>query len=323
LSASKIALRFLRFQFLLKIVNTKKHVVTGAFGLSGRNIAQHLLARGQHVETLTNTRPTTDPFDGKVPAHRLDFEHPDSLARALDGADVLYNTYWVRFDHRRFSHEQAVRNTRILFAAAKQAGVRRIVHVSITNPDEHSPLPYFRGKGELERTLRESGISHAILRPAVLFGDNAILLNNIAWMLRRFPVFGVFGDGAYRIEPIHVDDFAALAVAQGASTDTVCMDAKGPESFTYRELVGAIGKAIGHERRLFAIPPWLGYAAGRLMGAFTGDVVITREEIRGLMAGLLATDTPPTAPTRLTDWLKTNADSLGRHYQNELNRRQT
>lgn len=298
-----------------------KHIVTGAFGLSGRYIARRLLALGYRVETLTNTRPASDPFAGQVAAHPLDFGDPDGLARVLDGTDVLYNTYWVRFDHRRFTHGQAVKNTRVLFDAARRAGVRRVVHVSITHPDARSPLPYFRGKAALEQALRESGLSRAILRPAVLFGDNAILLNNIAWMLRRFPVFGIFGDGTYRIEPIHVDDLAALAVEHGAHTDDTCLDAKGPESFTYRELVRTIGRAIGCDRPQASIPPWLGYAAGKLLGACTGDVVITREEIRGLMAGLLATGAPPTAPTRLTDWLRDNADSLGRCYQNELCRR--
>lgn len=303
-------------------MNTQeKHIVTGAFGLSGRFIARRLLARRYRVETLTNTRPALDPFAGAVCAHPLDFSDVGGLVRSLAGAAVLYNTYWVRFDHRRFTHEQAVRNTRLLFEAARRAGVRRVVHVSITNPDEHSALPYFRGKGELERALRESGLEHSILRPAVLFGDNAILLNNIAWMLRRFPVFGVFGDGSYRIEPIHVDDLAALAVEQGEQSGNVCMDAKGPESFSYRELVEAIGRAIGCERPLVSMPPWLGYAAGRLLSAVTGDVVITREEIRGLMAGLLATGSPPTAPMRLTAWLAENADSLGRVYQSELARR--
>ncbi|MDR2982801.1 MAG: NmrA family NAD(P)-binding protein [Puniceicoccales bacterium] len=300
----------------------QKHMVTGAFGLSGRYIARRLLALGHHVETLTNTKPAEDPFGGAVISHPLDFNDAEGLARSLDGVDVFYNTYWVRFDHKRFNHERAVRNTQLLFAAAQRAGVCRVVHVSITNPDENSPLPYFKGKAQLEKTLRESGIPHAILRPAVLFGDNAILLNNIAWMLRRFPIFGIFGDGQYRIEPIHVDDLAALAVEHGANANNITVDAKGPESFTYRDLVHAIGKAIGHDRPQISIPPWLGYWGGRMMGAAKDDVVITREEIRGLMAGLLATDSVPTAPTRLTDWLAENGEWLGRTYQNELRRRQ-
>jgi len=308
-------------------MNTEKHIVTGAFGLSGRYIARRLLKQGVVVETLTNTRPvpdaaSADVFGGRVRTHPLNFANADGLARSLEGAAVLYNTYWVRFDHRRFTHEQAVRNTFALFEAAKRAGVRRIVHVSITNPDAASELPYFRGKGQIEEFLRGLGVGHTILRPAVLFGDNAILLNNIAWMLRRFPVFGIFGDGRYRIEPIHVDDLAALAVEQGARVaGNVTMDAKGAESYEYRELVRAIGRAIGCERRLVSISPRAGYAMGRVFGAVMGDVVITREEIRGLMAGLLATDSPPNAPTKLSEWLAANADWLGRTYQNELKRR--
>jgi len=311
-------------------MNTEKHVVTGAFGLSGRFIAQRLLKRGVVVETLTNTRPQVDAtgadvFGGRVKAHPLNFADAAGLARSLEGAAVLYNTYWVRFDHKRFTHEQAVRNTFALFEAAKRAGVRRIVHVSITNPDAASDLPYFRGKGQIENFLRDLGVAHTILRPAVLFGDNAILLNNIAWMLRRFPMFGIFGDGRYRIEPIHVDDLAALAVEQGTFSEraasSVTMDAKGPESYEYRDLVRTIGKAIGRERKLVSISARTGHAMGRVFGALMGDVVITREEIRGLMAGLLATDSPPNAPTKLSDWLAANAGGLGKTYQNELKRR--
>jgi len=305
----------------------EKHVVTGAYGLSGRYIAQRLLKKGWVVETLTNTRPLLDEagediFKGKVKAHPLNFEDGEGLTRSLEGAEVLYNTYWVRFNHKRFTHEKAVKNTFALFEAAKRAGLRRIVHVSITNPDASSDLPYFRGKAQIEAFLHKLGIAHSILRPAVLFGDNSILLNNIAWMLRKFPLFGIFGDGRYRIEPIYVDDLAALAVEQGARTKhSVTLDVKGAESYEYRELVRAIGKAIGFERRMVSIPPWLGYAVGRVLGALTQDVVITQEEIKGLMAGLLATDFPPTGPTKLSEWLLANAQGLGKSYQNELKRR--
>ena len=190
------------------------HAVTGAFGYSGRYIATRLVEQGQTVVTLTNSVNRANPFGGKVRAFPLSFGEPDKLAAALAGVDVLYNTYWVRFNHRMFTHAQAVENTLALFEAARRAGVRRVVHVSITNPSEDSPLEYFSGKARLERALQESGLSHAILRPTVLFGREDILINNIAWALRRFPFFAVFGDGAYRLQPIHVDDLADLAVAR-------------------------------------------------------------------------------------------------------------
>ena len=234
---------------------------------------------------------------------------------------VLYNTYWVRFNHRLFKHADAVRNTLVLFEAAKKAGVQRIVHVSITNPSEDSPLEYFRGKAVLEKALVASGVSYAILRPAVLFGKEDILINNIAWALRRLPVFGVFGDGQYRLQPIHVDDLASLAVEQGKKRENVVINAIGPESFTYRELVAKIGQLIGKERPIISVPPWFGYAVGWLLGSLVGDVVVTKEEIEGLMADLLYVDAPPAGHTVLTDWIRSHADTLGRSYTSELARR--
>ena len=257
----------------------------------------------------------------QVQAFPFHFDQPQKLVETLQGATVLYNTYWVRFNHKWFMHETAVNNTLILFQAAKEAGVERIVHVSITNPSLDSPLEYFSGKARLEQALTTLGVSYAILRPTVLFGKEDILINNIAWMLRRFPVFGVFGDGRYRLQPIYVDDLARLAVEQGASRENVVINAIGPETFTYRQLVETIGAIINKKRPLLSLPPALGYVAGWLVGRLVGDVLITREEIEGLMAGLLYVDTPPTGHTRLTDWAKKHAASLGRRYASELARR--
>lgn len=279
------------------------HAVTGGFGYSGRYIAARLLRGGHEVITLTNTNPQRDPFGGQVRAAPLDFSQPQRLSAALEGVRVLYNTYWVRFNHRSFTHREAVANTKTLFAAAGNAGVQRIVHVSITNPSHDSRLEYFSGKAELESALKTSGLSFAVLRPTVLFGKEDILINNIAWLLRRFPVFGVFGDGGYRLQPIYVDDLAKLAVEYGSRADNVTLDAIGPETFTYRELVATIGRLIGRPRPIVSIPPWLAYVAGRALGALVGDVVITRDEIRGLMDGLLYVDGEPTGSTALTEWI--------------------
>jgi NADH dehydrogenase len=297
------------------------HAVTGAFGYSGRYIATRLLAQGRPVVTLTNSVNRPNPFGGQVRSFPLTFDEPDKLATALAGVDVLYNTYWVRFNHRLFTHAQAVENTLVLFAAARKAGVRRVVHVSITNPSADSPLEYFSGKARLEQTLQASGLSYAILRPTVLFGREDILINNIAWALRRFPFFAVFGDGAYRLQPIHVDDLADLAVSEGMRTENVIINAIGPETFAYRDLVKAIGAAIGRPRRLVNVSPWMGYVFSKLLGAFMRDTFITREEIRGLMDELLYVTTPPTGKTSLTVWMQKNAGALGLRYASELDRR--
>ncbi|MDR3198287.1 MAG: NAD(P)H-binding protein [Planctomycetaceae bacterium] len=302
---------------------TEIHAVTGAFGYSGRYIARRLLAQGKTVRTLTNSVDKQNEFCGKIETFPLTFDNPQQLEKSLAGVSVLYNTYWVRFNYRNFKHSVAVENTKKLFAAAKQAGVRRIVHTSITNPSEDSPLEYFSGKAILETMLQESGIAHSILRPTVLFGKEDILINNIAWLLRRFPVFGVFGDGQYKLQPVFVDDFAALAVEQGKQTDRrIIVNAIGPETFTYRELVEVISQiVVGKKRMIISIPNGLGLTVAGILGLFTGDVLITKAEIAGLRQNLLYVDTPPAGSTRLSEWLGEHRNTAGKNYAGELKRR--
>jgi NADH dehydrogenase len=298
-----------------------KITVTGAFGYSGRYIARRLLEAGYSVSTLTNSEQRQNPFGDKVQAFPFNFDQPDRLIESLAGVEVLINTYWVRFDHRSFTHRQAVQNTTVLFQAAREARVRRIVHVSITNPEIGSDLPYFRGKAELEAELQALGTSYCILRPAVLFGKEDVLINNIAWALRQLPVFGVFGSGDYKLQPIYVDDFAALAVEKAASESNEVIEAIGPETFTYRGLVQVIRQELGLKRPIISVPPALGYFAGWILGLLIGDVVITREEIRGLMEGRLSVDEPSVGQTKLSEWVRQHRETVGRHYTSELARR--
>ncbi len=295
------------------------HAVTGAFGYSGRAICAELLARGVRVRSLTGHPDRPDPFGGRVEVVPFRFEDPVALRQALAGVEVLYNTYWVRFDHGESTFERAVARSKALFAAAAEAGVRRVVHVSITNPSEDSPLPYFRGKAQVERALNVSGLSHAILRPAVFFGGRDVLLNNIAWMVRRFPLMGI-APGPYGLQPIHVDDFARLAVEQGASRESLTMDAVGPDAPAFSELVGWIASAVGSRSRAVAMPPWALRLASRLFGLFLGDVPLTRDEIAGLSANLLVSREKPTGSTGLRAWLQAHGDELGRAWASELER---
>lgn len=298
-----------------------KTAVTGAFGYSGRYIAKRLLEAGHSVITLTNSLKRENPFGRSVQAFPFHFDEPARLSESLRGVEVLINTYWVRFDHRLFSHEGAVANTKILFQAAKKAGVKRIIHVSITNPDINSELPYFRGKAELEQALKALGLSYCILRPTVLFGKEDVLINNIAWSLRYLPVFGVFGAGDYKLQPIYVDDLAAAAVEKAEENRSEVIEAIGPETFTYRGLAERIRDALGVKRPIINVPPLLGYWGCRAVGLLVRDVVITREEIKGLMEDRLFVVAPPLGATKLTNWVDEHRDKLGLRYTSEMTRR--
>lgn len=295
-------------------------VVTGAFSYSGRFIAESLLAKGRRVATLTGHPDRPSPLRERVSARPLDFERPEQLAESLRGVDTLYNTYWVRFSHADATHEKAVRNSGILFAAAAKAGVRRIVHVSIANADPESDLPYYRGKGKVEEALKAAGPSYAILGPTVFFGGYDILINNIAWMLRRFPLFAVFGDGRYPIQPIAVEDLAELAVAAGASDENSAQDCVGPEVYSYEELVRLVAARLERRIPIVHVGRSMGLVLAAGLGMLTGDVVVTGEEIDGLSRGLLKSKRPPLGRRSFRDWLDHSADHIGREYRNEVKR---
>ena len=207
------------------------------------------------VITLTGHPAHADPFNGRVPVFPLDFARPQLLQEALSGCNALVNTYWIRFDRGENTQARAVENTAALMAAAAAAGISRVAHISITNPDLNSPLPYFRGKAQNERIVTSSGMTYAILRPTVLFGREDILINNIAFLLRHFPVFFVAGDGQYALQPVFVDDVAALVEDAIFRTDSYVIDAVGQEVYSFRELVELIGASIGANRPLIRVRP--------------------------------------------------------------------
>jgi NADH dehydrogenase len=294
-------------------------VVTGAFSYSGAAIARTLERSGRRVRTLTGHPGRADP-DSAIDVRPLDFDDVVGLTASLEGATTLYNTYWVRFPHGHDDHERAVANSRTLFHAARRAGIERIVHVSITHPSISSPYGYFRGKAQVERALAEVGVPFAVLRPAILFGGEGVLINNIAWLLRHLPVFGVGGRGDYRIRPVHIDDLAALAVTAGADrTDTV-VDAVGPDRPTFLELVGLIREAVGSRSLIVRVPGFAVPALASVLGLVLRDVLLTGDEFRAMAEGMADTDGLATGTISVSDWIRDHADTLGRSYANEIER---
>jgi uncharacterized protein YbjT (DUF2867 family) len=295
-------------------------VITGAFSYTGKYTTRLLLSRGYQVRTLTFHPERQNPFGDRVQVFPYNFERPEELCRSLQGASTLINTYWVRFPRGGVDFETAVRNTRALVEAAKDAGVQRIVHVSIANPSLESRLGYYRGKAQTEQAVRDSGLSYAILRPTVIFGAEDILINNIAWFVRRFPAFGIPGNGRYGIRPIYVEDMARLLADAAEQAANKVVDAVGPETFSFEELVRMIAVRVGRSARLVRVPMPLAYVSTLATGWMVGDVVLTWEEYKGLMAGLLAPEGPAAGDTRLSQWLAENGERVGRQYASEVRR---
>jgi NADH dehydrogenase len=300
-------------------MNAPIDIVTGAFSYSGRFVAAQLLERGRGVRTLTNHPKPGDPLAPRIATYPLDFEDSDALVAALKGADTLYNTYWVRAPQGSLTHAVAVENTKRLIEAARRAGIRRFVHTSIANPTA-SALSYYRGKAELEAAVRSSGLSYAIVRPTLLFGEGDVLINNIAWLLRHLPVFGIPGDGRYRLQPMHVHDHATLLVQAGSEVSDQVIDSAGPEIFTFVELVNLLRRAMGVHTVVLHMPPALSMLGATLAGRLTGDMLLTRDELDDLMRDILISHDVPRGTTRLTDWLPLHRNEVGRRYASEIER---
>jgi len=295
-------------------------VVTGAFSFTGRFIARRLLAEERRVKTLTNHPQRAGAEDITAEVAPLQFADRAALVESLRGADVLYNTYWVRFRHGRVRFGDAVANTRILVGAARDAGVRKVVHVSVSNPSVDSPLDYYAGKARAENAVRESGLQWAIVRPTLIFGAGDILINNIAWLLRRLPVFGIPGRGDYRLQPVAGEDVAEIATWAAAQGGNVTVDAAGPDIIYYSEMVESIAIAVGRHPRFVYISPRNAVRAAGIIGRLVRDVTLSEPELQGLMQELLVSREKPRGTRRLDNWLLSNANGIGRSYASELER---
>lgn len=290
------------------------NVVTGAFGFTGRYIARMLLAEGERVCTITGRPDRSAEFGSSIKAMPFNFHDPALLTESLKGADTLFNTYWIRYESRGMTFDTAVENSRVLIRAAADAGVRRIVHISIANPSAGSDLPYYRGKALVEQAVVESGVSYAILRPTVLFGGEGVLINNIAWFLRRMPVFVVPGSGDYQLQPTHVEDLAGLAVSESRGDANTCFDAVGPEAFAFNDLLRLIAAAVRARARIVHLPPGVAALAAQGLGAALRDTVLTTDEVTALMRNLLVSHEPPRGRVLLSNWIADHADTLGAQY---------
>lgn len=296
------------------------NVVTGAFGYIGNYITRELLRRGFPVKTITTHPDKPNSFGNHVKASPYNFDNPDKLTEDLRGCETLFNTYWIRFNYRQWSFDTALENTRTLFQCARDAGIKTIVHISVTNPSETDMLPYYRGKAFQERALKESGVDYRIIRPTLVFGKEDILVNNIAWTMRTFPFVPVFGAGEYQVQPIFVEDLANIAVSSIDTGESLTVDAIGPETYTYKEFLRLIADALNRDVSLVHTWPALGIFLGNIIRLFVRDVVLTRDELRGLMQNKLTSNQTPNGKTLFSAWVLENKDFLGAEYTSELRR---
>lgn len=302
--------------------------ITGAFSYSGRYLARNLLDRGRKVLNFTNHPNRPHGFGDAISCQPLNFKDAAGLATSLRGVSTLYCTYWIRFDrHGGATHADALNNLKVLFAAARDAGVQKVVFSSHTRATTDSPFPYIRHKALAVEALRSAGLpSYGVVRPCGIFGDTpgeSILMNNAAWVLRRFPVFTIVGDGSHLFQPVHVRDMAQLMADVADADGNVEVDAVGPEALRADELFGAIRAAVG-SRTFFLkhVPARIVTAASQPLNWYTGDVLLDTHDLELLTSGLTVADDPHgrTGERKLTEWLQKVGSELGQDYISSVER---
>ncbi len=298
------------------ILNNKMvSVITGAESFIGKYISNLLITLNYKIRSFTNK--SIDQRRG-IEFHPYNFNNLEEVTKIFQGADYFFNTYWIRFNFKDKTFEKAYENTKSLIDCAKLAGVKKILHISITKANSLSPLKYFKYKGLIEEYIINSGVSYVILRPTVVFGKEDILINNIIWFLRRFPIFPIFGRGDYLIQPIYVLDLAKIAVEKALNSENSIIDCAGPEVFSFRELIQKIKSAIDSKSIIINLPTIIVFYLLKFLSFFLKDVILTKDEILALKGNLLHSKAPPLGKENLIEWIKKEKDCLGNGYRSEL-----
>lgn len=299
----------------------RRYVVAGGTGFTGTYVVRNLLSNGENKISVLSSHPRrSHEFAQGIEVNPYNFGQYDEMVKNFRDADCFINTYWVRLNFRNSSFREAVRNSQKLVDACKESGVKRIVHISVANPSHDYAYEYYRGKMEVEDYIRKSGISYAILRPTLLFGDEEILVNNITWLIRKYGFFFIFGDGKYKVTPVFVNDVAREVVRQSQLEENVTEDVVGPESYAFEEIVKLIARETGNKLRIYHLSTFFMSPVCGLLSLLRHDTVVTPEELRVVIDNKLYSGSEPLGMTKFSTWVKENSEKFGKEYHSEVER---
>ena len=263
--------------------------VTGATGFVGRHLAALLARRGHSVRALVRNPRRADALRN-LPVELVagDLSDPGVLALLVRDASAVVHLVGIIVESGRATFQDVhVEGTRRVLAAARQAGVGRVVHMSaIGARDARDATPYHRTKWEAEELVRGSGLSYAIFRPSIISGPESVPIRTLARLHRWSPVVPMFGDGQFATQPVWIEDVAlAFALAAENGRFTGAFELGGPAPMTYEAFVRAIGRAAGHPRPLVHLPLALARAAARVFDLLGGAAPLTSDQLQMLVEG--------------------------------------
>ena len=261
-------------------------LVTGGTGFLGRRVVRELLERGHQVRLLVHTPGTERMFSHRqVEVQYGSVRDPVALSSAFYDVESVVHLVGVIRPTRRDSFENVHREgTANVLAAAKEAGARHFLHVSVIGAANDRSYPYLYTKWQGEQEVLNGGIPYTIFRPSMLFGEGDEFLNALAGLVRLFPLVPVIGSGKNRLHPLAADDLArCIAITLGREDlKGRTLDLGGAERLSYNQLVSEVAKAMGKRRLRFHLPVWLMYAVTAVSQVFLPRPPITTDQIKML-----------------------------------------
>ncbi|QFI68907.1 complex I NDUFA9 subunit family protein [Sinorhizobium alkalisoli] len=235
--------------------------VFGGTGFLGRRIVRHLRSGGCSVRIATRHpdkgKKLFGSDDPQLQSIEADIHHERSIADALGGAHGVLNAVSLYVERgRQTFHSVHVEAAQRVAAQARRAGVERLVHVSGIGADAASSSRYIRKRGEGELAVRAAFADAILIRPAVMFGPDDAFLTNILKLLRRLPVYPIFGRGLTKLQPAYADDVAEAItrVLQGAKPHTITYECGGPRVYSYAQFLKAVAHEAGLRPILLPVP---------------------------------------------------------------------
>jgi uncharacterized protein YbjT (DUF2867 family) len=265
-------------------------LVTGASGFVGNEVVKELLAQGRQVRALVR-RGSEKKLQARerVEIAFGDCLDPEAVALAAAGCDAVIHLVGIirEFPGRGITFEQVhVQATRNVVGAAKNAGVRRYLHMSALGARPEPADPYHVTNFRADEYVIHSGLTYTIFRPSVIYGPEDQSINLFARHIRRLAFLPIIGDGAYQLQPAPVWTVArAFALAlDRPRTENRIYDLGGPEPLTFNEVIDTIARVLGRKVKKIHQPVWCMRFAANLCGRFRW-FPLTPGQLRMLLEG--------------------------------------
>lgn len=269
-----------------------KIAITGANSSVGKNLLSQI-SNEPSLEAIAGVRSesafATLPNSDRISPRTISYDNVPDLVAAFQNCDAVVHLAGILIENKHSKYESAnVGATAAVVQAAKQAGVRNLVFVSVVGADRQAKNRYFKTKGEAESLIADSGISATILRTPLLLGPGTAGADSVMWAASQ-PKAKLLGGGNYKMHPLDVNDLgkAILNCCKNPSEGARTLELVGPEAIPYKDLIKKLASMKGNDVTIASVPIWIAKLGAAVTSRLKGggmtpeviDVITIDEEI--------------------------------------------